>query len=119
MPVVLTTAGEGFSKLANEITNLKKGLKACERAVAATKEMQSIPDRARRAMTSLAEKQELGDHVLMRAEYAQKFRKTTDRQPLDATRLGTLTDEVRQAVSDISMAGIVLKHELKARAHGA
>ena len=81
--------------------------------------MNAIPHRAQAAMTNLVDKQELGEHVLMRAEYAQKFRKTTDRQPLDATRLGTLTDEVRQAVSDISMAGIVLKHELKARAHGA
>ena len=76
-------------------------------------------DRGAWAIETLREKQELGEHVLMRAEYAQKFRKTTDRQPLDATRLGTLTDDVRQAVNDIGTAGIALKHEMKGKVAGA
>ena len=116
---MLTTLGEGFANLANETALLKKALKACEKAVAATTSMNAIPDRAQTAMTNLVDKQELGEHVLMRAEYAQKFKKTTDREPLDATLLGTLTADVHSAVNDITTAGIVLKHELKGKTTGA
>ena len=111
---MLTPLGDGFAKLSTELAQLKKALKACEKAVGATTSMNAIPHRAQAVMTNLVDKQELGEHVLMRAEYAQKFSKTTDRQPLDATLLGTLTVDVQGAVNDITTAGIVLKHELKA-----
>ena len=74
-----------MAKLTTELGQLKKALKACEKAVEATTQMNVIPHRAQEAMANFVDKQELGEHVLMRAEYAQTFRKTTDRQPLDAT----------------------------------
>ena len=116
---MLTPLGDGLAKLTTELGQLKKALKACEKAVAATTQMKVIPHRARHAMANLVDKQELGEAVLMRAEYAQKFRKTTDRQPLDPTLLGTLTVDVQGAVNDITTAGIVLKHELKGKTTGA
>ena len=113
--IVLTDLGQLMANLSTETALLKKGLKACERAVAASTSMTATRDRAQAAMRNLVDKQELGEHVLMRAEYAQKFKKRTDREPLDATLLGTLTDDVHSAVNDITTAGIVLKHELKGK----
>ena len=81
--------------------------------------MNAIPDRAQAAMTNLVDRQEVGEHVRMRAEYAHKFKKTTDREPLDATTLGALTDDVHSAVNEIGTAGIVLKHEMKGKVAGA
>ena len=49
----------------------------------------------------------------MTAEFALKFKKTHGRQPLTETNINELVNEVQAAISDITAAGMILKHECK------
>ena len=68
---MLTTLGEGFANLSTETADLKKAFKVCEKAMQAATAIKAMPDRVQAAMTNLIDKQEVGEHVHMVAEYAQ------------------------------------------------
>ena len=74
-----------------------------------------IPDRAQSAMTDLMEKREVGEHVLNTVEFASKYKKTMEREPLDAAMLETLMTDIRRAVKEISRAGIAFNDECQGR----
>ena len=102
-----------MANLSTETADLKKALKACERAVQASTVMKAMGDRAKAALKILLERLEHGVSVEMRAEFAWRFKKTMDQQQLDETTIETLLVDVRSAVSDITTAGIVLSYECK------
>ena len=110
---MLTNSGPLLVTLSREADVLKRSLKACEKAVQATMAMSRMSDPVKAVVADLADKQEHGTSLEMRAEFAQKFKKTMDGQHLDETMIENLTDDVRNAVNDITRAGVVLKHELK------
>ena len=74
-----------------------------------------IPDRAQSAMTDLMEKREVGEHVLNTADFAFKYKKTMEREPLNAAMLETLMTDIRRSVKDISRAGIAFNEECQGR----
>ena len=100
-----------------EADRLKKVLKSCEKVrVAVSNQADDIRDRHKRtaaALEILTDRQEHGVSLEMRAEFARRFKKTMDQQQLDGTAIENLTVDVRNAVRNISKAGIFLKHELK------
>ena len=115
----MTNLGKLVERLPAETADLKKAIKACEKARSATTAMTPMSDRVKAAMAAMADltdKQENGESCLMMADYAIKFKKTTDREPLNVTTTETLLADIRNAINDISTAGIVLKHEMKSKA---
>ena len=110
-----------MANLSTEAADLKKTLKACKKAVTATTvprskcanttAMNTTRDRVQSAMATLINKQELGESLAMAAEFALRFKKTMDRQQLDATTIEPLLVDIRSAVFDITAASIFLKHE--------
>ena len=108
---MLTDLGQLQANLSSEVADLRKALKACEKVQVTTTMKMPMTSRRQAAMTTLIDKQEIGASVAIAAEFAVKYKKTMDRKKLDATAIKTLLVDVRTASSDITTAGIVLKHE--------
>ena len=99
-----------LGQLIHEGTKMKRALEMAK--IAIPHRYKPISTRVKRAMADLVDKQEIGEYVQMKANYALKFKKTTDRKPLDATAIETLLAAIRDASSDITTAGLVLKCEV-------
>ena len=53
--------------------------------------------------------------MLIAAEFALKFKKTMEHEPLDAAMLETMMTDIRRSVKEISRAGIVFNDECVGR----
>ena len=89
-----------LGQLIHEGTKMKRALEMAK--IAIPHRYKPISTRVKRAMADLVDKQEIGEYVQMKAEYALKFKKTTDRKPLDPTAIKDLLVAIRDAVNGIA-----------------
>ena len=101
---MLTDLGPLLRTLSAEAADLKNVLKAPYKVVVEANAIQAMPDHVQKTMTNLIDKQEYGEHVLLGAEYALKFKKTRDKRQLDETVIENLIADVRNAFNYITLA---------------
>ena len=100
----LSSLSANLKKALKECANVKKSLDRCAAAV--------FGDSVAAAVENIFEKQELGEHMIMAADYAVKYNRTLYGKMLDAEEIQTLLDDMEDASEDINKAAIALKDSL-------